>query len=68
MSSRRYARAPGQWPYIDDERRIRRVDLSPRDVDDLVAFLETLTDIDGERRPLTPLVRRSVTDERLTSA
>jgi len=53
---RRYARAPGQWPYIDDERRIRRVDLSPRDVDDLVAFLETLTDIDGERRPLTPLV------------
>ena len=53
---RRYAKAPGQGPYIDDERRVRRVDLSPRDVDDLVAFLETLTDADGARRPLMPLV------------
>jgi cytochrome c peroxidase len=53
---RRYARAPGRGPYIDDERRIRRVDLSAGDVDDLVAFLETLTDAEGARRPLTPLV------------
>jgi len=53
---RRYANAPGRGPYIDDERLIRRVHLSPRDVDDLVAFLETLTDADGARRPLTPLV------------
>jgi cytochrome c peroxidase len=52
---RRYAKAPGQRPYVDDERRIRRVELSPRDVDDLAAFLETLTDADGARRPLTPL-------------
>ena len=53
---RRYAKARGQPPYVDDERRIRRVDLSARDVDDLVAFLETLTDADGARRPLMPLV------------
>jgi cytochrome c peroxidase len=53
---RRYAKAPGQRPYVDDERRIRRVDLSPRDVDDIVAFLETLTDADGARRPLMSLV------------
>jgi cytochrome c peroxidase len=53
---RRYAKARGQRPYVDDERRIRRVELSPRDVDDLVAFLATLTDADGARRALTPLV------------
>ena len=53
---RRYAKSPGQRIYIDDERRARRVDLSTRDVDDLVAFLETLTDADGERRPLAPLM------------
>jgi cytochrome c peroxidase len=53
---RRYAKAVGRGPYIDDERRIRRVDLTPLDVDDLVAFLETLTDGDGARRPLAPLV------------
>ena len=52
---RRYAKARGQRPYVDDERRIRRVDLSTRDVDDLVAFLGTLTDADGARRPLTPI-------------
>jgi cytochrome c peroxidase len=52
---RRYAKAARQRPYVDDERRIRRVDLSPSDVDDLVAFLETLTDAGGARRPLTPL-------------
>jgi hypothetical protein len=33
---------------------VRRVDLSPRDVDDLVAFLGTLNDADGARRPLEP--------------
>ena len=51
---RRYAKAPGTRPYIDDERKVRRVDLSDRDVDDLAAFLDTLTDADGARRPLTP--------------
>jgi cytochrome c peroxidase len=53
---RRYAKAPGQRAYIDDERSVRRMDLSPRDIDDLVAFLETLTDADGARRPLVPLM------------
>ncbi len=51
---RRYVKAPGKRPYIDDERKVRRVDLSDRDVDDLAAFLATLTDADGARRPLTP--------------
>jgi cytochrome c peroxidase len=53
---RRYAKSPGQPPYVDDERRIRRADLSPGDVDDLVAFLGTLTDGHGARRPLTSLM------------
>ena len=52
---RRYAspgekRRPG-----DDERDLRRVDLSDGDIEDLVAFLNTLTDADGARRPLAPL-------------
>ncbi len=41
---------------MDGERKVRRVDLSPQDVDDLVAFLDTLTDADGARRPLAPPV------------
>ncbi len=48
---RRYVKAPGETPYIDDERKVRRVVLSDRDVDDLAAFLDTLTDADGARRP-----------------
>jgi cytochrome c peroxidase len=51
---RRYVKASGARPYIDDERKVPRVDLSDRDVDDLAAFLETLTDVDGARRPLAP--------------
>jgi cytochrome c peroxidase len=51
---RRYARAPGARPYIDDERRVRRVELSEADVEDLAAFLGTLTDADGATRPLPP--------------
>ena len=54
---RRYVNAPGKRPHIDDERKVRRVVLSDRDVDpDLAAFLETLTDADGARRPVPPLV------------
>jgi len=53
---RRYARSPGQAAFVDDERKARRVDLSPRDIDDLVAFLDTLTDADGARRPLARLL------------
>jgi len=53
---RRYAKATAARPYIDDERKVRRVELSVQDVNDLVAFLETLTDADGARRPLAELV------------
>jgi cytochrome c peroxidase len=53
---RRYVNAPGKRPYIDDERKVRRVVLSDRDVDDLAAFLDTLTDADGARRPVPPVV------------
>jgi len=52
---RRYAKSPRQRAFVDDERTVRRVDLSARDIDDLVAFLDTLTDADGARRPLVPL-------------
>ncbi|HTT10941.1 MAG TPA: cytochrome c peroxidase [Burkholderiaceae bacterium] len=36
--------------HADGERILRRLDLSFSEIDDLVAFLETLTDADGERR------------------
>ncbi len=52
---RRYAKSGAKVPYVDSERTVRRADLSPRDIDDLVAFLETLTDSEGARRPLPPL-------------
>jgi cytochrome c peroxidase len=52
---RRYADAAGALPYVDDEHKARRVRLSVRDIDDLVTFLETLSDADGARRPLAPL-------------
>lgn len=53
---RRYAKSASARAYVDSERKVRRVDLSSRDIDDLVAFLDTLTDADGVRRPLAPLV------------
>ena len=53
---RRYAKFGSARAYVDSERKARRVDLSSRDIDDLVAFLGTLTDADGVRRPLAPLV------------
>lgn len=52
---RRYAKSGTAGPYVDSERTVRRADLSPQDIDDLVAFLETLTDADGARRPLPPV-------------
>jgi cytochrome c peroxidase len=51
---RRYAKSGGKRPRGDDEHDVRRADLSGRDIDDLVAFLDTLTDADGARRPLAP--------------
>jgi len=56
---RRYAKSVSAQTFVDDERKVRRVDLSPLDIEDLVAFLDTLTDADGTRRPLTPLVPTS---------
>jgi cytochrome c peroxidase len=38
--------------HADGERILRRLDLTPQEINDLVAFLETLTDADGERRRL----------------
>ena len=52
---RRYAKSAGSSHYVDDEHKVRRVQLSAQDVDDLVAFLETLSDADGARRLLAPL-------------
>lgn len=40
--------------HADGERLLRRLDLTPGEIDDLVVFLETLTDAAGERRPLPP--------------
>ena len=56
---RRYAKTGAPQPYIDDEHKVRRVDLSDRDIEELVAFLGTLTDADGARRPLAPLTPTS---------
>jgi cytochrome c peroxidase len=53
---RRYTTVAEDPLHVDAERSLRRVDLSDRDIDDLVAFLTTLTDADGARRPLAPLV------------
>ena len=52
---RRYAKSSVQRRPGDDARDLRRVDLADGDVEDLVAFLHTLTDADGARRPLAPL-------------
>lgn len=52
---RRYARPDGNRPRGEDGFGTPRVDLSNQDVDDLVAFLDTLTDSHGGRRPLAPL-------------
>ena len=53
---RRYATVAGDPMRVDGEGSLRRVDLSDGDIDDLVAFLTTLTDAAGARRPLAPLV------------
>ena len=53
---RRYTTLDEVLLQVDGERSLRRVDLSDGDIDDLVAFLTTLTDADGARRPLAPLV------------
>ena len=53
---RRYAQLDEDQVHTNGERGLHQVELSERDVDDLIAFLETLTDDDGARRRLAPLV------------
>jgi cytochrome c peroxidase len=52
---RRYASSSVKRRPAGDERDLRRVDLADGDVEDLVAFLNTLTDAYGARRPLASL-------------
>lgn len=52
---RHYSELDESRLHADGERILRRLSLSVQEIDDLVAFLETLTDADGERRTLPPL-------------
>jgi len=49
---RHYSELDEDRLHADGERILRRLDLTPNEINDLVAFLETLTDADGERRPM----------------
>ncbi len=49
---RHYSELDEDRLHADGERILKRLDLGPGEIDDLVAFLETLTDRDGERRTL----------------
>jgi cytochrome c peroxidase len=51
---RHYSELDEDRLHADGERILRRLDLTPGEIDDLLAFLETLTDADGERRPMAP--------------
>ena len=53
---RRYTISDADTLRVDGKRNPPRVELSGRDIDDLVAFLNTLTDAEGSRRPLAQLV------------
>jgi len=50
-----YSRLNEERLHTDGERILRRLDLSDGEIDDLVAFLHTLTDAGGSLRPLRPL-------------
>lgn len=49
---RHYSELDEDRLHADGERILRRLDLAPGEINDLVAFMETLTDAAGERRPL----------------
>jgi cytochrome c peroxidase len=49
---RHYSELDEDRLHADGERILRRLDLTNDEIDDLVAFLESLTDADGERRHL----------------
>jgi cytochrome c peroxidase len=53
---RHYSELDEDRLHADGERVLRRLNLSANEINDLVAFLETLTDADGERRPLPKLL------------
>jgi cytochrome c peroxidase len=54
---RHYSELDEDRLHADGERILKRLSLTPREIDDLVAFLETLTDADGERRRLPELMQ-----------
>jgi cytochrome c peroxidase len=50
-----YSELDGERLHADGERILRRLSLTGEEVDDLLAFLQTLTDATGERRLLPPI-------------
>jgi cytochrome c peroxidase len=52
---RRYSELDGERLHADGERILRRLNLTEAEISDLVAFLQTLTDAEGERRLLPPI-------------
>jgi cytochrome c peroxidase len=49
---RHYSELDEDRLHADGERILRRLSLEPNEINDLLAFLETLTDADGERRKI----------------
>lgn len=49
---RHYSELDEERLHADGERILRRLNLEPNEINDLLAFLETLTDADGERRKI----------------
>jgi len=52
---RHYSELNEERLHADGERILRPLKLTPSEIDDVVAFLESLTDRDGARRALPPL-------------
>jgi cytochrome c peroxidase len=51
---RHYSELDEDRLHADGEKILRRLDLTTAETDDLLAFLDSLTDADGARRPLPP--------------
>ncbi|MCX8005190.1 MAG: hypothetical protein N2688_09575 [Burkholderiaceae bacterium] len=51
---RHYSELNEERLHADGERILRRLDLTAAEIDDLLAFLHTLTDAHGAQRPLVP--------------
>jgi cytochrome c peroxidase len=54
---RHYSQLNEERLHADGERILRRLDLDDGEIDDLLAFLDTLTDEHGARRPLPPAAK-----------